>query len=352
MPNLFPEGDQPPLYNTVDASLLFLNAAWEYLECDPDPQFISELWPVAESIISWYAHGTDCDIRMEEDGLLSAGSGLWQLTWMDVRFGDILPTPRHGKPVEVNAYWYNGVRVLEQLLYLAEKPEQLVSLEDTPQLTEGWSRMGAQSRAAWLALFAQRIQNSFLEKFTKPDGTLYDVIPSEKQKEEGLTPDEIRARDQIRCNEVFALSLPFTMIGQEQAQAILGQIRRELYTPLGLRSLSARDEAFRPFYGGSQFNRDMAYHQGTVWVYPLGDYYRACLRYASDREKEAERIREALGAVEAAMTEGCLGQLPEIYDGKTPGASKGCYAQAWSTAQLLRVYRDLEKQEKGERILL
>ena len=338
MPNLFPEGNQEPMYNTVDASLLFINAAWEYLQENPDADFEEEVRKTAETIVCWYACGTDYGIHMDTDHLLAAGSDLWQLTWMDVRFGEILPTPRHGKPVEINAYWYNAVKILEKLeKRAAEKPAAgRPSEEAVPELTAGWNQMCPAARAAELETLGRQIRESFLKKFTRPDGALYDVLPL------GDAEPEAAGR-QIRCNQVFALSVSFPIPAKQQAQKILGQIRRELYTPVGLRSLSPSDPQYHPHYGGAQFDRDMAYHQGTVWVYPLGDYYRACLRYADNREKEAENIRRELEAVEAAMAEGCLGQLPEIYDGDCPATSKGCYAQAWSTAQLLRVYRELER---------
>lgn len=342
MPNLFPEGNEPPLYNTVDASLLFINALWEYLQKYPDQDFAAEALPVAESIVCWYACGTDYNIHMDEDALLAAGSGLWQLTWMDVRYNDILPTPRHGKPVEINAYWYNAVSILRQLylnmaqgssVKVPEAQEGCLSEEKRPELTAGWEGMDMLQRADYLDALAEQIKASFLEKFSKPDGTLYDV----------LADGQPEAMKQIRCNEIFALTLPFTMIGRGQAAKILAQVRRELYTPVGLRSLSLYDREFHPAYGGPQSERDMAYHQGTVWTYPLGAYYRACLRFAENKKEEAMRVARQLEAIEAAMAEGCLGQLPEIYDGEQPGTSRGCFAQAWSVAELLRVYEEAEQ---------
>lgn len=352
MPNLFPEGKDEPMYNTVDASLYFINSAWEYISKYDDEDFAYRALPVIESIINWYATGTDYDIHMDEDCLISAGSGNMQLTWMDVCCCGVLPTPRHGKPVEVNAAWYSAVCVLKNLYerLAASKSSHngentndaktvgLVSLtqggsERTPKLFDEWDRFDAQARAERLSRLANSIKESFLKKFTKPDGTLFDV----------LTDESTRSQEQVRCNEVFALSMPFTMIDAPQAEKILAQIDRELYTPIGLRSLSMKDEEFHAVYKGAQFERDMAYHQGTVWTYPLGAYYRARLRYARDKRQEAVRIEKKLYAIEAAMHEGCLGQLAEIYDGEFPAVSKGCYAQAWSVAELLRVYEELER---------
>ena len=273
---------------------------------------LAEAIKTAESIISWYKKGTDYNIHMEEDGLLAAGNGLWQLTWMDVRFGDILPTPRHGKPVEINAYWYNAVCIVRELL----------------------KKHGEEEKAARLDVLSEKIKKSFLKKFTKPDGTLYDVLP------ENGEPDD--ASKQVRCNEIFALTMPFTMIEAKQAKAILAQVRRELYTPVGLRSLSMYDPQFHPHYGGTQFERDMAYHQGTVWAYPLGAYYRACIRFSDEPKQTAKEVLHQLDQLNAALAEGCLGQIAEIYDGECPAESRGCFAQAWSVAELLRAYEDAE----------
>ncbi|MDY3730930.1 MAG: amylo-alpha-1,6-glucosidase [Candidatus Choladocola sp.] len=322
MPNLFPEGKDEVLYNTVDASLLFINALWDYLQHvtdeERDDAFEEEAIKTAESIISWYAKGTDYNIHMEEDGLLAAGSGLWQLTWMDVRFGDILPTPRHGKPVEINAYWYNAVCILREL----------------------FKKQGESEKAARLDTLSEKIKTSFLAKFTKPDGTLYDVLPEKGE------PDD--ASEQVRCNQIFALTMPFCMIEKTQAKKILAQVRRELYTPVGLRSLSLYDPQFHPHYKGSQFERDMAYHQGTVWAYPLGDYYRACIRFADDTKETAKHVSDQLEQLQAALREGCLGQIAEIYDGECPGESRGCFAQAWSVAELLRACEDAENAAAPE----
>jgi len=186
-----------------------------------------------------------------------------------------------------------------------------------------------------LALCATLVAIYFYsKKFTKPDGTLYDVLP------ENGEPDD--ASKQVRCNEIFALTMPFTMIEAKQAKAILAQVRRELYTPVGLRSLSLYDPQFHPHYGGTQFERDMAYHQGTVWAYPLGAYYRACIRFSDEPKQTAKEVLHQLDQLNAALAEGCLGQIAEIYDGECPAESRGCFAQAWSVAELLRAYEDAE----------
>ena len=197
-----------------------------------------------------------------------------------------------------------------------------------------YEKQGEEEKAARLDVLSEKIKKSFLKKFTKPDGTLYDVLP------ENGEPDD--ASKQVRCNEIFALTMPFTMIEAKQAKAILAQVRRELYTPVGLRSLSLYDPQFHPHYGGTQFERDMAYHQGTVWAYPLGAYYRACIRFSDEPKQTAKEVLHQLDQLNAALAEGCLGQIAEIYDGECPAESRGCFAQAWSVAELLRAYEDAE----------
>ena len=197
-----------------------------------------------------------------------------------------------------------------------------------------YEKQGEEEKAARLDVLSEKIKKSFLKKFKKPDGTLYDVLP------ENGEPDD--ASKQVRCNEIFALTMPFTMIEAKQAKAILAQVRRELYTPVGLRSLSLYDPQFHPHYGGTQFERDMAYHQGTVWAYPLGAYYRACIRFSDEPKQTAKEVLHQLDQLNAALAEGCLGQIAEIYDGECPAESRGCFAQAWSVAELLRAYEDAE----------
>lgn len=308
MPNLFPEGGAQPLYNTVDAALLFINAVYLYYKETNDKAFLDKALPVMRDIIEWYKKGTDFNIHMDDDGLIAAGSGLWQVTWMDVRWKDILPTPRHGKPVEINAYWYNALMIMSALD------------EETG---------GAAGR------LAQKVKKSFCEKFWNEDSQcLKDVLSG---------AGEASCDVQIRCNQIWALSLPFIMPDEAQARKIIETVKRELYTPWGLRSLAPTDEQFHPFYGGSQYERDMAYHQGTVWAFPLGAYYVAKLRFAENKKAAAAAVLSELEAVTAAMSEGCLGQIAEVYDGLTPDKSKGCFAQGWSVGEILWAYKKAEE---------
>lgn len=304
MPNLFPEGNNEALYNTVDASLLFINAVYEYYKSSNDMEFIKEAYSVMQEIIRYYKNGTDFDIKMDDDFLIQAGSGYNQLTWMDVRINDILPTPRHGKPVEINAYWYNSLMVMDELSNLiGEKNQEYIKL-------------------------AGLVKESFIKKFWNEEkNCLKDIISG------------TYADDQIRCNQIWAISMPFTMLEKEKEKKVVQTVFEKLYTPYGLRTLSMDDDEFKGFYGGEQFNRDLAYHQGTVWTFPLGAYYIAYLK-ANDYSEEAINIvKSQLEVMESCLREGCVGQLPEIYDGENPTISKGCFAQAWSVAEILRVYK-------------
>lgn len=303
MPNLFPEGKDAPGYNTVDAALLFFLAVYEYYQKTRDGAFLKEAYPVMREIIEWYQKGTDFGIHMDADGLILAGQGYDQVTWMDVRVGDILPTPRHGKPVEINAYWYNALRIMEY-----------------------FKDYGTGNQTAYGAL-AEKVKNSFLEQFWNEEkGCLKDVISGTK------------ADEQIRCNQIWAVSLPFSLLPPEKEALVVETVFRKLYTPYGLRTLAPEDKEFRPFYGGAQLDRDLAYHQGTVWVFPMGGYYLAYLKVHGYTKEAKEHVREQLAALEPALREGCIGQLPEIYDGGNPVCSKGCFAQAWSVGEMLRVY--------------
>lgn len=308
MPNLFPEGSNEPAYNTADAALLFINSVYLYYEKTQDTKFVQEVYPVMERIIQGYKNGTEFNIHMDKDGLIIAGKGLAQVTWMDVRVGEILPTPRHGKPVEINAYWYNALRMME------------IFADITGHLSDGYKEL------------AEKVRISFVKEFWMEDrGYLKDVI------------SETKADKQMRCNQIWAVSMPFSILDREKEKLIVDKVYEKLYTPYGLRTLEMDDPEFHPYYGGSMYKRDMAYHQGTVWVFPLGAYYLAYLKVNDHSEKAKEIVKDQLEVMESVLREGCIGQLPEIYDGKNPCSSKGCFAQAWSVGEILRVYEVIEK---------
>ena len=310
MPNLFPEGENEPLYNTVDAALLFINCVWLYYEKTQDIKFVEEMYPVMQRIISGYERGTNFNIHMEEDGLISAGAGLDQVTWMDVRVGEILPTPRHGKPVEINAYWYNALCIMQKFSEILKRTE-----------------------AQKYRKLACKVKESFVREFWMEENQcLKDVISGTK------------ADMQIRCNQIWAVSMPFTMLDEEKERQIVDMVFEKLYTPYGLRTLEPKDEEFHACYGGEMIKRDLAYHQGTVWTFPMGGYYLAYLKVNKNSKEAKKTVAKQMEVLESAMREGCIGQLPEIYDGEIPVSSKGCFAQAWSVGEILRVYEKLEEE--------
>ena len=313
MPNLFPEGGQSPRYNTVDASLLFIITVYEYYKKTGDAAFVKKAWKTMEDIVGWYRKGTDFGIGMDSDGLVMAGRGFDQVTWMDVRVGDILPTPRHGKPVEINAYWYNALCMMDELARTAYAPEE--------------GREGGE-----YALLAAKVKESFEGQFWNEEaGCLKDVLSGTK------------ADGQVRCNQIWAVSLPFSLLSPEKEKQVVDVVFQKLYTPYGLRTLAPEDGEFHPFYGGQVLERDLAYHQGTVWVFPLGAYYLAYLKVNGYSKEARACVERQLESMEAALREGCIGQLPEIYDGENPVSSKGCFAQAWSVGEILRVYDALRE---------
>ncbi len=312
LPNFFPEGQEEPQYNSADAPLLFINGVWLYYERTGDAGFVREAWPTVKKILTAYERGTRYAIRMDSDGLISAGEGLDQVTWMDVRVGDILPTPRHGKPVEINAYWYSDLRAAARIAAAAG---------------EDGSALDA---------LADRVRDAFNEKFWMEDrGYLRDVLS-------GTAADT-----QLRCNQIWAVSMPFTALSPERERRVVETVEKHLYTSRGLRTLSPEDPEFHPVYGGPQLDRDLAYHQGTVWPFPAGAWYLAYLKVHGRTPRAAAAVRRLLAPMADILREGCVGQIPEIYDGLEPGPSRGCFAQAWSVGELLRVYEELEKIEEG-----
>ena len=216
MPNLFPEGGNDPLYNTVDAALLFINCVYLYYQAAGDRAFVQEMYPVMERIIKAYREGTDYGIHMDEDGLIQSGEGLWQVTWMDVRVGDILPTPRHGKPVEINAYWYNALCIMDELAETADKKAVYTQLKE-------------------------KVKASFVDKFWMDDKKcLKDLVSGTK------------ADAQIRCNQIWAVSLTFTMLDPEKEQQVVETVFEKLYTPYGIRTLEQEDQEVHGLYQGAR----------------------------------------------------------------------------------------------------
>lgn len=308
VPNMFPDDNMPPLYNTVDASLWYFYAVYQYLHYNPAAEaeaFVKEqIFPHLKEIISAYEKGTDFSIYMEDDGLIHAGSGLDQITWMDVRVGDWVATPRHGKPVEINALWYNALRIMESL---CEKFDEDASAYRTR---------------------ANQVKESFNAKFwDSSNQCLFDVV-------DGDEPD-----DHIRPNQVYAVSLPFSLLPEEQEKAVVALVEKELFVGCGLRSLAPDHPDYHGIYCGALAKRDAAYHQGTAWGFLLGGFFSAYMKVNHHSSSAAENAVRMLEPVRKHLTDsGCIGSISEIFDGDAPHNPRGCYAQAWSVGEVLRCY--------------
>lgn len=308
VPNMFPDDNMPPLYNTVDASLWYFYAVYQYLHYNPAAEaeaFVKEqIFPHLKEIISAYEKGTDFSIYMEDDGLIHAGSGLDQITWMDVRIGDWVATPRHGKPVEINALWYNALRIMESL---CEKFDEDASAYRTR---------------------ANQVKESFNAKFwDSSNQCLFDVV-------DGDEPD-----DHIRPNQIYAVSLPFSLLPEEQEKAVVALVEKELFVGCGLRSLAPDHPDYHGIYCGALAKRDAAYHQGTAWGFLLGGFFSAYMKVNHHSSSAAENAVRMLEPVRKHLTDsGCIGSISEIFDGDAPHNPRGCYAQAWSVGEVLRCY--------------
>jgi predicted glycogen debranching enzyme len=315
LPNRFPDAGEQPEYNTVDATLWYFNAVDRYLAHGGDEQLARELYPVLRDIVEWHERGTRYGIRVDPaDGLLHAGERGVQLTWMDAKVGDWVVTPRIGKPVEINALWYNALATMASLAR---------RLRDVP-------------RSRDFAAAAERARTSFRERFWyAPGGHLYDVIDTPAG-----APDA-----SLRPNQLFALSLPHRLLDGEQARAVVDRCAQALWTPVGLRSLAAFEPGYAPAYGGGPRERDGAYHQGTVWSWLLGPF--ALAHHAA--YGDAARSLAFLEPIAAHLPEACVGQISEIFDGDAPHAPRGCFAQAWSVAEVLRAWLEITRSEKNTR---
>jgi predicted glycogen debranching enzyme len=306
LPNRFQDNNEPPEYNNVDGTLWYFNAVFSYFQKTNDRKFVlEEILPVLKNIIEWHFRGTRYHIHVDNDGLLYAGEAGQQLTWMDARIGNWVVTPRMGKPVEIEALWYNALKIFETLLTLN----------------------GEADEAKHISGKAELVRKSFEEKFWFTEGGyLIDVIDPDGK------PDY-----SIRPNQVFALSLPFHLIDGEKARSVLKILRSKLSTPVGLRSLSPEDPNYKGHYGGNTFSRDSSYHQGTVWSWLLGPYIEAGIKC------EGETFRtEAIDIISRFtyhLNDGCISTVSEIFDGDAPHHPRGCVAQAWGVAEILRVIK-------------
>ena len=305
IPNRFPDFGEQAEYNTVDATLWFIEAIRAFAEKTGDFDFVRDnLYEKLNRVIECHLRGTRYNIHVDTDGLLYAGTPDVQLTWMDAKIGDFVVTPRMGKAVEIQALWYNALKAL------ADFAEKFGDEENRKQ----YESLANAARETFNRVFWNESENC-----------LFDVV-------------ENGHRDAaVRPNQIFAVSLHHTMLDSEKAQKVVEKVEAELLTPYGLRSLSPNNEAYCPTYIGSPFERDSCYHQGTVWAWLIGAFVDSYRKHYPENE---ERVTEILDNFEKHFREAGTGQISEIFDADAPHTPRGCFAQAWSVAEVLRVLRD------------
>ena len=302
LPNRFPDEGERPEYNTVDATLWYFEAIRAYRAETGDDDLPRALYPVLEEIIAWHLRGTRYGIRQDpKDGLLYAGEPGVQLTWMDAKVGDWVVTPRIGKPVEINALWYNALRTMGDLARDLGRPGD--PYDD----------------------LAERAHSGFARFWNEAAGYCYDVIDGPDGDDPALRP-----------NQLFAVSLPYSPLSEGQRRAVVDVCARYLYTPHGLRSLSPHHPAYVGRYGGGPRQRDGAYHQGTAWSWLIGPFVRAHLRVYRDPRLARSYVMPLI----RQLADHGVGSISEIYDGDPPFTPRGCVAQAWSVAEILRAWQE------------
>ncbi|MGE0260510.1 MAG: amylo-alpha-1,6-glucosidase [Alphaproteobacteria bacterium] len=301
IPNMFPEGDTEGLYHTADASMWFFHAVARYLAHCPDEATLDMLLPVLLDIVRHHIEGCEFGIRVDpQDGLLTQGAEGYQLTWMDAKVGDWVVTPRRGKAVEINALWYNALRLLADWLRAAGHPD-----------------------ADEIAGRAEQARRSFNRRFWHDKGGyLYDVVDGEHGDDASFRP-----------NQIIAISLDHPVLEEERWRPVVDAVRGRLLTPVGLRSLAPDDPAYKPRYFGDLRSRDAAYHQGTVWAWLIGPFIDAWMRTYPDERDTAAGF---LSGFEAHLGEAAIGFISEVFDAEPPFTARGCVAQAWSVAEVLR----------------
>ena len=318
LPNRFPDDAQAPEYNTVDATLWYFHAVDQYLRYSGDLTLAKELFPTLADIIDWHRCGTRYRIQVDPgDGLLAAGEDGVQLTWMDAKVGDRVVTPRMGKAVEVNALWYNALRIMAVLA----------------------TRLGDEERSMAYLDAAEQARTGFQRFWNAARGCLYDVIDGP----EGETGSDGRNYDgRLRPNQLFAVSLPHSPLDAAQQRSVVDVCARELLTSHGLRSLAPGEPGYVPDYRGGPLQRDAAYHQGTVWAWLIGPFVEAHYRVYRD----AAIARSFLAPLGLHLADACLGSISEVFDAEPPFTPRGCFAQAWSVAEVLRVWQLLARPQE------
>lgn len=309
LPNRFQDNGEEPEYNNVDGTLWYFIAVHKYLQATGDTGFVvNEILPVLKNIIDWHYKGTRYNIHVDGDGLLFAGEEGQQLTWMDARIGNWVVTPRMGKPVEIQALWYNALRIFAEMLQLNGQDNDAFVVNES----------------------ADKAKQSFQQQFWYAEGNyLYDNID----------PDG-KPSTEFRPNQLFAISLPHELIEDQQANTVLQKVTEQLYTPVGLKSLPKSDTHYVPVYGGDQYHRDSSYHEGTVWSWLLGLYVDAIVNVHG--ESGVEQAQKVIDDFAYHLNEACIGSVSEIFDAEPPHHPRGCIAQAWGVAEILRVIKDYQ----------
>jgi len=314
IPNMFPDGAREGLYHTADASLWFFHAINRFVRATGDTETLRALVPTLVDIVRHHLQGTRFGISVDPaDGLLRQGAEGYQLTWMDAKVDDWVVTPRRGKAVEINALWFNALCLLST-----------------------WTSQVGFDDGLGLQTHAERARSSFNQRFWYSDGGyLYDVVDGERGDDPACRP-----------NQVFAISLDHPVLEESRWNAIMEVVRDRLLTPVGLRSLAPGHPDYKPKYFGDLRSRDAAYHQGTVWAWLIGPYVDAWLKLHSDDRAAA---RALLRGFQAHLDEACVGSISEIFDAEPPYTPRGCIAQAWSVAEVLRGWREVggENGAKG-----
>jgi len=307
IPSRFDDINSTACFNSVDASLWFVNAAFQYLQAGGDSKgFTKEILPTIDCVMESYRNGTRFDIHADDDGLITAGNEQTQLTWMDAKYDGIAFTPRCGKAVEVNALWYNCHCLLAQ--FYADK-----SAEKARQYESQANQIGK----SFCDLFWNR-KKAYLNDCIFPDGSV----------DESLRP-----------NQIFAVSLAYSPLSAEQQKSVVNVVQSQLLTPYGLRTLDRSSTNYKPKYTGPQRLRDEAYHQGTVWPYLIGPFIESYLKiHKFSKESKKQAAEFILPLLQHLNEDGCLGSVSEIFDADAPHEPKGCFAQAWSVAELIRAY--------------
>jgi predicted glycogen debranching enzyme len=317
IPNLFPEGEREGLYHTADATLWFFHAIDRYLAYTDERLTLDLLYPTLKQIIDCHVRGTRFGIHVDEsDGLLVQGAPGYQLTWMDAKVDDWVVTPRRGKAVEINALWFNALRLMER-----------------------WAGERGDQDADGFRKLADRARESFNARFWyEAGGYLYDVVDS-------LDVDAGGAANDAKCrpNQVLAIALPHPVIAPERWEAVIRVVRDRLLTPVGLRSLAPADPEFKAQYFGDLRTRDAAYHQGTVWAWLVGPFVDAWLKVYPE---DYDGARSAVHGFVDHLDDACIGSVSEVFDAEPPFRPRGCIAQAWSVAEVLRVWVKLAQRQR------